>query len=352
MIDFVRNAWFPIAYSSELRATPICHTAFSKQIVIFRGSDGAAAALDNRCCHKSAPLSLGKIVGNTIECPYHGLRYAVDGTCVHIPGQSHVPANARVQSYPTEDRYGLIWIWPGDPNLADPDRIYSFRHFGDPGWTVFHGPRLLFGTHISNILDNLVDPAHTSFVHSRTIGGRDAVEIPMTTEQKDGEIITGRWIENSEPVPIMRRYGNFPDKVDRWQVYHVIAPNISLVDMGAIAAGEDRSETNRDRSYRTFSCAALTPESDRSTHYFWFVMRNFAVGDVTVSAEMSQAYAETFEEDRELLGHIEELQRQADKPPVRLGIDAATVRLRRLIAAGLAAEQGQNAHGMLSGPTP
>ena len=338
MPEFVKNAWYVVAYSTEIGEKPFARKIFSKQVVVFRKQDGAPVVLDNRCPHKFAPLSMGKVVGDAIECPYHGLRYDPAGTCVHIPGQQRIPAAARVRSYPTVERYGLIWVWPGDPALANPTGILEFRHFNETGWTAFHGPYLHFETNLANITDNLVDPAHTTFVHVKTIGGKDAADVPLTTEQDGDTITTGRWIENSNPVPVMQKFGGFQGKVDRWQVYRFFVPNISLVDMGAIDAGSDRTEGHRDARYRTFSYAALTPETDRTTHYFWLVIRNFAIGDDSVSKEMSAVYSATFEEDRELLREIQILQDEGEVRPLRLAIDVATTRLRRQLDKRISAE--------------
>ena len=349
MVEFVRNAWFAIAYSGEVASTPFARTAFSREMVVFRTAAGTPVVLDNRCPHKSAPLAMGHVAGDAIECPYHGLRFASDGRCIHIPGQPVIPQGARVRSYPTAERYGLIWFWPGDPALAARTPPVEFRHFGAPGWTVFHGPYLNFPTNIWNILDNLVDPAHTSFVHQKTIGGAQAADVPLVTEQ-DGDVITvGRWIDNSDPVPVMKRFGGFKGNVDRWQIYQLHAPNISLVDMGAVDAGSDRSEENRDRGYRTFSYAALTPEGEGSTHYFWLVIRNFAPGDVAVSREMIATYISTFDEDRALLREIERLQTEGEARPLRLAIDNATTRMRQLVRRKLEIERAPAASDRHSG---
>jgi phenylpropionate dioxygenase-like ring-hydroxylating dioxygenase large terminal subunit len=312
---------------------------------VFRTAAGTPVVLDNRCPHKFAPLSKGAVVGDAIECPYHGLRYAPDGRCIHVPGQAIIPPGARVRSYPVIEHCGLIWFWPGDPVLAAQTPPVAFRRFGAPGWTAFHGAYLNFPTNIWNVLDNLVDPAHTSFVHQNTIGGAQAADVPLVTEQAGDVITTGRWIDNSDPVPVMKRFGGFKGNVDRWQVYQLHAPNVSLVDMGAVDAGTDRSEESRDRSYRTLSYAALTPEGEGSTHYFWLVIRNFALGDDAVSGEMAAAYSTTFDEDRDLLREIERLQFEGETAPLRLAIDNATTRMRRLIRRKMEIEQPPNAPG-------
>ena len=138
----------------------------------------------------------------------------------------------------------------------------------------------------------------------------------------------------------MRLYGGFAASVDRWQYYHFTSPNFSLVDMGAVPAGEERSEANRNSRYRTLSYALLTPETASSTHYFWFVQRCFALDDEKVSDEMRTAYAATFDEDREMLAAIQTIQdREGEAQTLRLAIDAATVQLRRLVGRRIEAEE-------------
>jgi phenylpropionate dioxygenase-like ring-hydroxylating dioxygenase large terminal subunit len=338
MVKYVRNAWYVAAYSNEVSDNLLSRILFDRSLLIFRGESGHPVVLGNRCPHKGAPLSMGRRVGDAVECPYHGIQFNSAGKCILIPGQPLIPPSAVVRSYPCVEKYGLIWYWPGQVEKA---QVTPFPEIAsEDGWTTFYGPPTIFATNILNIIDNLVDPAHTTFVHRKTIGGADAAHVPMKTEQQGETITTGRWIENSEPVPVMRQYGPFIGPVDRWQYYHFTCPNVSLVDMGAVPTGGERTETNRNLHYRTLSYALLTPETDASTHYFWFVQRCFARNDDAVSSEMRAAYAATFDEDREMLAEIQKIQdREGSTQTLRLAIDAATAQLRRLVGRRIEAEE-------------
>jgi vanillate O-demethylase monooxygenase subunit len=337
-MEWIRDAWYAVARADEITTTPLARTLFGAAMVLFHDSAGAAVLLRDVCPHKSAPLSLGEVTGDRIQCPYHGLQFDRGGKCVHIPGQEQIPAALRVPSWPCAESLGLIWAWPGDPARITTAPPGLARH-GTPGWTCLVGTPLIFPAAIERVLDNLVDPAHTSFVHRRTIGGSDAADIPLQVSESADQIIVHRWIEGADPVPVMQRYAQFEGKVDRWQVYELHLPNLSVVDFGAVPAGASRDEASRDRYYRTYSLAALTPRDAHSTHYFWLVLRNFADGDAAVSAEMEAAYLSTFAEDMELLDRIEKVRGCSDAPPeTLLGIDGGTVRLRRALAARRAAE--------------
>lgn len=330
-MHWIKNRWYAAAWSSELAAKPLPRRFFGDNMVLYRKANGTPAMLADRCPHKGAPLSLGELKGDLLACPYHGLTFDCSGRCVHIPSQSAIPPSARVRAFPCVEHQGLVWFWPGDPALAKDAPLFEFTNHGAPGWQRIEGPYTLFPASLEDVTDNLVDPAHTSFVHRKTIGGADAGEVPLHVEESEEAITAGRWIEASEPVPVMRRYGRFDGLVDRWQYYHLYLPNISLVDMGAVDAGSPRDEAARDRQYRTLSYAALTPQCEDSTHYFWFVLRSFALGDAQVDAEMRQAYADTFDEDRALLGAIC-TNGGMQGGSLRLAIDNASIRVRRALA--------------------
>src|SRR5207302_146543 len=110
---WMRNCWQVIAFSSEIKHVPLARTVLDEQVVLFRTSSGEAVALADRCPHRFAPLSIGRVVGDTIQCGYHGLCFDRDGVCVRVPGQDSVPARARVQKYPLVERHTFAWIWMG-----------------------------------------------------------------------------------------------------------------------------------------------------------------------------------------------------------------------------------------------
>ena len=325
------NSWYAAGWSTEITGSLLRRTLFGEDVVLFRTEDGTPAVLLDRCPHKGMPLSLGERKGDVVVCPYHGLEFDRRGQCTRIPGQDRIPPDAKVRSFPCIERYGLVWFWPGAAESADERTLFQFRNHGAPGWECAQGPYTLFPASLENILDNLVDPAHTTFVHKKTIGGADAAEVPLTVQQDGDNMVVGRWIENSEPVPVMKRYGNFAGRVDRWQQYHLYLPNISLVDMGAVETSAPRDEAARDSRYRTLSYAVLTPETAQTTHYFWFVLRTFALGNAAVTADLLHAYVETFDEDRVLLGALQRRGGDMYAGSLRLAIDNASIRMRRTL---------------------
>src|SRR5688572_15811025 len=118
---FLRNAWYAAAWSSEVTEKPISRKLLGQSALLMRLSDSPVGGLGNRGQHRFAPLDRGKVVGDTIQCGYHGLRFDRTGACVHAPGQ---PApQARVPAYLTVERDRLIWLWAGEPAQADASKI-------------------------------------------------------------------------------------------------------------------------------------------------------------------------------------------------------------------------------------
>jgi phenylpropionate dioxygenase-like ring-hydroxylating dioxygenase large terminal subunit len=125
---FNRSDRFPVGWYWALpakevkRKKAVCATVSGKELVIFRGEDGQAVALDAYCAHRGSHLGLGKVEGNSIRCGYHRWKYDGKGQCVDIPCRETTPQGIGVQRWPTEERYGLIWIWTG---LGDPDPLFE-----------------------------------------------------------------------------------------------------------------------------------------------------------------------------------------------------------------------------------
>jgi len=133
---FLKNAWYVGAWDTEVgRQNLLRRTLLNEPVVFYRTEDGTPVALEDKCAHRHAPLSEGKLVGDMIQCPYHGLEYNADGDCVRVPGQSNVPPGCRVRSYPVVERNHWIWLWMGDPALANPDDIEDFHWMDAPGWS-------------------------------------------------------------------------------------------------------------------------------------------------------------------------------------------------------------------------
>src|SRR5882672_10175241 len=167
---WVRNAWYVVAWRHELEPGQImARTIIKEPLVLYRKGDGAIVAMEDRCCHRLAPLSKGRLEQDDLRCMYHGLKFAPDGRCIEIPGQPVIPPNALVRTYPVAESGAWIWAWMGAAALADPATIPYTTAAEDPDWHIVTGT-LDYAANYQLINDNLLDLSHLSYAHEKTLG--------------------------------------------------------------------------------------------------------------------------------------------------------------------------------------
>lgn len=336
-----RNTWYPLTWSRNVTRKLSRHRILGMDLVVYRSEAGKVIALDDACPHRLAPLSMGKLKGDAIECGYHGMTFGPDGRCIRIPGQPAIPPNARVPSYPLHEQLGLVWIWPGDPASADPALIYDLPQYRQAGWHAAEGDALRIATNYLNLADNLCDPAHVSFVHLSTLGNAASEEIPVEHNFGERGVLVWRWIRNAPPIPLFAKYGNFSGNVDRWHYYDYIAPCIAVIDFGSADAGAIVDPADRDGGLRIFACHFITPVDDDICIDHWLHVRNFAVGEPETDQRLHADFRIAFDEDKQILERIEEVARsRPNAKRIRLAIDAAPQRMRRIVE-GMVADEGE-----------
>ena len=296
----VRNAWYIAAWSNELDEGPIARKIMGEDLVIFRGGDGKAAALEDRCCHRGVKLSLGQPVEKGIMCGYHGLVFDGSGACVDNPGEKLNPAY-RVRSFPVVERQNFVWIWTGDAEQADESLIIDFPYHDMADEYNFHFARYDIGANYMFMMDNLMDLTHLGYVHTSTIGGNpqehDDAELTTTRTENGAHYI--RWMMNSTPPPSFQKAVGFEGQVDRWQDFEYVAPSSVLQWGGGHDAGTGGRE-NRDKPggmvVRLFHHA--TPADEDSFHYFFSTAVRGQAYDAPASTAFHEDILEAFLEDK------------------------------------------------------
>jgi phenylpropionate dioxygenase-like ring-hydroxylating dioxygenase large terminal subunit len=167
--DFA-NVWTPVALASELGSSkPLAIQVAGVRLVLFRGEGGRPAALPDRCIHRGVALSLGRVEGQCLECPFHGWRYAADGRVTTVPWNPDAKLSTlRTRSVPAREQGGLIWIHTSfDARPADEPEMHDW--FSDPGVRVA-GVAVDWKVHWTRAMENMLDSPHLPFVHGNTIG--------------------------------------------------------------------------------------------------------------------------------------------------------------------------------------
>jgi len=334
---WIRNAWYVAAWTHEIEPGRIhARTIVDQPLVIYRTSDGGMVALEDRCPHRFAPLSMGRLEGDSLRCMYHGLKFAPDGKCVEIPGQKLIPQSACVRRYPLQVVGSWVWIWMGDADKADPATIPPSLALDDPAYRLQAG-QLDYDADYLLIDDNLLDLSHLSFTHEKTLG----LDMPQWADERprtvplDRGLRFQRWLRNHPPRGFMRKLG---ERVDVWNSYDFLFPGIFLQRTDFHPAGTaERSDGKAPEGQPLFyriDEQAVTPVGRRASRYFYAVgtrARDIDPGKLERLFEVTTA---AFHEDKRI---IEAQQKMIDLDPDRAmlptSLDAGPTRFRKLVDA-------------------
>ena len=335
---FLRNCWYVAAWDHELEEGLLARTYLGEPVVLFRGSDGAVVALEDRCCHRGLPLSQGKLVGDVVQCGYHGLEFAFDGRCVRVPGQSTVPPGARVKAYPAVEKWRWIWIWMGDPVLADEALIPDYHWNDDPEWTSYGDVYHVEGDY-RLMVDNLLDLSHIQFLHATSLGAASDQDAEMTVDRDDDTVRVSRWTMDVAPAPMYAHALGTTANVDRWQNITYTPPSHIVIDAGSALAGTGARDGDRSQGVETYSNHTLTPETETSTHYFWHHARNFRRDDPAFTDEFRRIFSSAIKQDVVAIGAQQRsIDRIGDRPVVDINFDNGSLQARRLLEQRIADE--------------
>jgi phenylpropionate dioxygenase-like ring-hydroxylating dioxygenase large terminal subunit len=340
--DFLRDYWYVGAWSDEVNNKPLARTLLGDSIMFYRKPDGKVVALEDRCAHRRLPLSMGTVMGDTIQCAYHGLVYDAAGKCIKIPGQDSVPAGVRVRSYPVIERNQFVSVWMGDPAKAAESAAMSFPRLGDPGW-AHSKVRLEVGANYLLIIDNLLDLSHVAYVHNSTIGNAPVAEnAAVKTTAGNGTVRITREMVNVPAARTYAEFGPYKGLFDRWQLSEYTPPGYFLINNGCAAPNSagDESRLNGpgEWGFQVYHC--ITPQDARRTHQFWAIAYDNATVAPADRPEFNRQHHQVIAED---VAIYEAQQRALDasgdgvcaddvRSSILIHADAGLLQARRMIA--------------------
>ncbi len=347
---FPLNAWYAAAWGHEIKHELAARTICAKDMVLYRKSDGQVAALEDACWHRLLPLSLGWLRGDDVVCGYHGLVFNAAGRCTFMPAQKTINPSACVRSYPVLEKHRLVWVWPGDPALADPELVPDFHWNDGTEWVGEGGTYYSMRCDYRLIIDNLMDLTHETYVHAGSIGDENITEASFGVTHTDRTATVQRWMLDIDPPPFWKKNLGKPGHVDRWQIIRFEAPSIVVGDVGVAPVGTGAQQGDRSQGVNGCFLAAITPETETSCHYHWNFVRTFRTDDDELTRSINNAHANPertglYDQDVFVL---EAQQKAIDKNPrmpfYNLNIDAGALWARRKIDQMLAAEHGERVH--------
>lgn len=314
-LNYVANAWYVAAWSHDLeKEKPFGITILNEPVVIWRTAAGTLHALQDRCVHRLAPLSLGRCEGERLRCMYHGLLFDHDGAVVEIPGQELIPSNAKVRSFPVIERHSWIWVWTGDPALADAQLIPPAVGLDDPDYILGHG-QLDYAAAARLINDNLLDFSHLSFVHAESFGsGPQFATSQANITPLERGIRYQRWIEGSSGTAARKN----DEPVDSFMSYDFLIPGVLLMVGGNFPLGTAKQceggvpDLALAINGVTFTSQAVTPLTGNAARYFFSWGPHRQHGDEAQRDVLMGIAAKAFHEDKVM---IEAQQRVIDITP-------------------------------------
>ncbi len=336
---FLRNYWYVGARSDEIERRLLGRILLNEPVVFFRKKDGTVVALEDRCSHRGFPLHKGRLIDDTLACGYHGITFDCLGHCVKVPSQSRVPSGADIQNYPIVERWGFVWIWMGEPSLADPASIPDCHWFDHPDWDA-RGERLYVNCNYQLIIDNLLDLTHLPFVHPRTLGSAAKLdEVQVKNEFAEDSVTNSRWQVDVEPPPTYAR-GAFKGNIDRWQISRFQPPAFVSLDAGAAETGSGAFEGNFSRALGVHTINVMTPETAKATHYYWAVAQDRTTKDEPLIDGFFRDIQRSVQEDVAVFeAQQRSLELKPDAPMVAIKSDACLIAARRIIERLLHAEK-------------
>ena len=335
---FPLNAWYVAAWDAEVGRTLLARTVCDRKMVLYRRADGTPAALEDACWHRLVPLSIGSLIGDDVRCGYHGLTFGSDGRCTHMPSQETINPSACVRAFPVVERHRFVWVWPGDPALADPASIPPLPWLNDPAWAG-DGAMTEVKADYRLVIDNLMDLTHETFVHGSSIGNAALAEAPFEAYHGERTARVERWVLDQPPPPFWAGQLGSDAPADRWQIINFLAPATIYLEVGVAPAGSGAADGDRSQGVDMRVIHLPTPSTGKTCYYYWAHMRNYRLNDQGQTRRVLAAGGGIMAED-ELV--IEAQQRAIDEHPgyafYNLNIDAGSMWARRAIDRMIAAE--------------
>tara|TARA_R110002074_G_scaffold401345_1_gene599241 strand:+ start:25102 stop:26187 length:1086 start_codon:yes stop_codon:yes gene_type:complete len=321
-LPFLFDHWYVAGFKDEFNRTPKAKTLLERSIVFYRSEAGELLAFQNRCLHRSFPLSEGKLEGDELVCRYHGIRYDTDGAITRIPCQAQVP-NRQLRKYPVKECGPFVFIWMGEPD--DPSKEEKFvdlPFFEDPTFRTVSEELGLEGNYLL-MNENLNDLTHFAYLHRESFGFDDSfLENERIVEKtKDGVVCT-HVSHYDNPMAARLPPDVYPmlegKKLERWDQGIMISPGVFKGYNPTFYA----DDSGKRKSLDSYIMHFLTPETRSTSHYWWSISNNYAQDNDDFYSMLKAGVSVGFHEDLWACKHMQTL------------LDSDNVEFDELIIAG------------------
>lgn len=333
----VHNAWYAAAFSSEVGSTILRRVLLGEAVALYRTRDGRCIAVADRCPHRFAPISMGRVTEDGIQCRYHGLRFNADGACIFNPHSDRTPATMRLRVYPAFERYGVIWVWTGEPSHAKPEAIPNLEYIED--YNAYRTVTIYLKCDFRHdiLVDNLLDISHADYLHDGSFSNGPASNATTEVVDEGNTVLVVRRQYDAPPLVDFPEFGRCDVEIrTRWHLGHVLT-----FDLRVTKTGHSLDEGKLIRFVQ-----AITPLDNRHCHYFMLHSRDFALIDPELDAVMAREQRDfILAEDVPMLEAIQSYMGDCelyDLRPVTLPVDKGPILMRKKMKALAEKEQAFN----------
>ncbi|MEM8920283.1 MAG: aromatic ring-hydroxylating dioxygenase subunit alpha, partial [Pseudomonadota bacterium] len=298
-LPFVYNHWYVAGTTEEFTTTPSSKILLNRSLVFYRTPAGEVVAMQDRCLHRSFPLSEGYLEDDKLVCRYHGIRYNPDGSIARIPCQKST-STKKLHRYPTVERGPFVFIWMGDPDQPDMEKLPDMPYLDDPAYRTVHGFMPLEGNYLL-LQENLNDLTHFAYLHKDTFPFDDAFfDLEEHLEiTPNGAPFLNRIEKNPPPQKLAlppEVLGEIEGKlVERWDGGAALGPGVFQGYAPVFVGAED--DPSR-RVLKQYVCHYMTPETEKTSHYFWSMSNDYAIENDMFYSMLTQHLGAGFDEDK------------------------------------------------------
>ncbi|MCG8443321.1 MAG: aromatic ring-hydroxylating dioxygenase subunit alpha [Caulobacterales bacterium] len=343
-LPFAYNHWYVAGLAEEFGQSPKAKTLLERSIVFYRTQAGELTAFQNRCLHRSFPLSEGYREGDLLVCRYHGIRYGPDGSIARIPCQER-SSERKLRKYPIKEMGPLVFIWMGEPDHPDRERKTPDLPFlTDPSYRTIYDSIPMKGNYLL-MQENLNDLTHFAYLHKDTFAFGDFfLDLPTEITQTPEGVRCDRVDTHPEraivvlPPDIQAKARGRP--VERWDGGVAVSPGV-FKGYAPIHVGEPDAPDRE--TYTQHVTHYLTPETKTSTHYYWSMSNDFALDDDMYYTKLKPHLSAGFDEDKWACEHMQTLldNDQIDFDEMIIAGDKAGLLFRRVMLKWVQEEHGE-----------
>jgi phenylpropionate dioxygenase-like ring-hydroxylating dioxygenase large terminal subunit len=340
---FMRNFWYVAGWSHQFPVQQIvARTLLNDAVVLYRTAAGEVVALEDRCCHRFAPLSRGRLEGDSIRCLYHGLKFSAAGHCIEIPSRDAVPPGIGVRGYPVVEQDRWVWVWMGDAALADTALIPRAIGHDDPDY-MLETSELHYAADYQLLHDNVLDLTHIGYLHETTFGANDTkwARIQPAISRVERGVRVQRWL----PDHPLAGYMPAPSgtRVDQWSSHDFLLPGVLALTVASYGLGTADAFPDGPEGieplYVMATSHAVTPVTPDSCVCY------FSVGQLARHAAPDRVrrqmtlFEKVFAEDRDMIQAQQAIvARSPGRRMMTLSFDQSVAQFRRLMATHIDAE--------------